>query len=71
MDFGHGFKALSEFCVILNRASLGVFDEDGKATQLSRKTVVGLIRDITAWYSSLPDPLTPKKMVFPSQISLQ
>jgi len=74
MHFGHLFKARFEFAVIVNRISLKFFDHKGgkdKAAQSSHKTVTGFIRDFTAWYTSLPDPLTPKKIVFPSQISLQ
>jgi hypothetical protein len=72
MHYGHVFKARSEFCVILNRISLKILDKKGgKAAQSSRETVVNLIRDFTAWYVSLPDPLSPKKIVFPSQIGIQ
>ena len=74
MDFGYVFKAASEFCVIINRISLEFFDHKGgkgEAAQPSHKTVTDFIGDCTAWYTSLPDPLTPKKIVFPSQLTLQ
>jgi hypothetical protein len=72
LDFGHDFKARSEFFVILNRVSLELFDKEGsKSAQPSRKILVDFVGDFTAWYLSLPDPLTPKKIVFPSQITLQ
>jgi hypothetical protein len=72
MEYGHIFKARSEFCVILNRISIKFFNnEGGKAAQSSRKTVADFVGDLTAWYFSLPDPLTPKNIVFPSQIKLQ
>jgi hypothetical protein len=84
MYYGQVFKARSEFCAIVNRISLGLFDREGKegkeceegeevgkAAQPSLKNVVGFIGDFTAWYVSLPEPLTAKRIVFPSQISLQ
>ena len=72
MDYRHTFKARCDFCVILNRVSLKFFDKkDGKATQSSRNTVADFIVDFTTWYYSLPDPLTPKKIVFQAQICLQ
>jgi hypothetical protein len=77
MDCGYLFKARSEFSIILNRAALKFFgDKGGKASQPPpppppREIVVDLVEDFGVWYSSLPDPLTPKKIVFPSQIILQ
>jgi hypothetical protein len=72
MAYGCLFKARSEFCAILNRISLKFFDkEGGKAAQASRKTITDFVGNLTAWYLSLPDPLMPKKIVFPSQINLQ
>jgi len=71
MDYGHIFKARCEFCVIINRVSLKFFDEKGGKAAQSREAVTDFVEDFTAWYHSLPDPLTPKKLVFPSQINLQ
>lgn len=72
MDYRHILKARSDFCVILNRVSLKFFDKkDGKTTQPSHKTVADFVVDFTTWYYSLPDTLTPKKIVFQSQICLQ
>jgi hypothetical protein len=71
VDYCYLFKANSDFCVILNRVSLKFFGEGGNSAQSSRKTVAGFVGDLTAWYFSLPDPLTPKRIVFPSQIKLQ
>jgi hypothetical protein len=70
--FGHLFKAKAEFCVILNRIVVEIFGkEGGKVTQCPPKIVANFARDFTAWHFSLPDPLTPKKIVFPSQFKLQ
>jgi hypothetical protein len=69
---GYLFKARSEFSIILNRISLKFFDnEDGFAAQPTREIVADFARDFAVWYFSLPDPLTPKNIVFPSQIVLQ
>lgn len=71
MHYGHFFKAKSEFCVILNRVAIKFFGQGGKATECPPKIVAGFTQDFTAWRLSLPDPLTPKKIVFPSQLKLQ
>ena|SRR5579871_504066 len=72
MDYRYTFRARCEFSVILNRVSLKFFDNKvEKATKPSRKTVTEFIADFTTWYYSLPDPLTPKKIVFQSQICVQ
>lgn len=71
MHYGYLFKARSELSVIINRIALELFDkEGGKAAQSSRKIAAGFVRDLKAWHFSLPDPLTPKEVVFPSQFKL-
>jgi len=70
--YGHFFKAKTEFCIILNRVATELFDKQGgKITQCPPKTVAGFAQQFKAWYLSLPDPLTPKKIVFPSQLKIQ
>jgi len=72
MHYGQLFKAKSEFCIILNRIAIEFFSKvGGKATQCPPKTVANFAREFTAWHFSLPDPLKPKKIVFPSQLKLQ
>jgi hypothetical protein len=53
--------------------SLKFFSNEGGFTTPppSKKLVTDFVGDITEWYFSLPDPLTAKKIVYPSQIILQ
>ena len=73
MYYGHLFKAKCEFCVIINRVATELFGKGGggKATQCHSKTLARLARDFTSWYSLLPGPLRPERIVFPSQFKLQ
>lgn len=72
MHYGYTFKARSEFCIILNRLALKFFDsEGGFGVQPPRKMVADIVGDFAEWYFALPEPLTPKEIVFPSQITLQ
>lgn len=72
MHNGQLFKARSELCIILNRVAIELFGKEGvKVTQSSSKPVANFVRDFLAWQYSLPDPLRPKNIVFPSQFKLQ
>lgn len=68
----HGliFKAIADFWTIMNEVSTLTFSRHGPPTKLSVEQIFQFYCRLKAWQSSLPEPLTPKKIVLPHQLKL-
>lgn len=67
---GHLFSAWSDLRVITNNLSLVTYNRDSPAA-ISADQYLSLHRQLKAWFTSLPAPLTPENIVWPSQFKLQ
>ncbi|KAK4231734.1 hypothetical protein QBC38DRAFT_203026 [Podospora fimiseda] len=67
----HGllFKAKAEFWTILNEFSLQSFPLSRPSNMQPRQIIIFYQR-LRRWLSNLPEELTPRKIVFPSQLKL-
>ena len=68
----HGvmFKAKAEFWTILNEFSLLNFSVSPRPPNLSPPQIIGFYQRLHRWFLDLPEVLTPRKIVFPSQLKL-
>ncbi|KAJ4269845.1 hypothetical protein NW762_001514 [Fusarium torreyae] len=66
------FKAKIEFSVVLNEAMVGTHrgHNDHHLTQDGAKSIIGITKKLETWYQTLPEPLSPSKIVFPSQLMI-
>ncbi|CVK88335.1 related to nitrate assimilation regulatory protein nirA [Fusarium proliferatum] len=72
LRIGLVFKAKMSFSVLLNEAMLEV-DKDSTDSYLFQnggKSIVEITERLDAWYKSMPEPLSPTKIVSPSQLKL-
>ncbi|QGI77169.1 hypothetical protein CEK25_003898 [Fusarium fujikuroi] len=72
LRIGLVFKAKMSFSVLLNEAMLEV-DKDSTDSYLFQnggKNIVEMTERLDAWYKSMPEPLSPTKIVSPSQLKL-
>ncbi|KAF5026003.1 hypothetical protein F66182_1905 [Fusarium sp. NRRL 66182] len=72
LRYGITFKAKMELSIVLNEAMLEISDyKDGNdSAQDAAKRIVNMAKRLEAWYQALPEPLSPSKIVFPSQLKL-
>ncbi|PVH93022.1 hypothetical protein DM02DRAFT_697757 [Periconia macrospinosa] len=60
--YGHAFRAMTNFRVILGEICSASFSTGSKITA---KQAMALVNRLTAWYKNLPIPLRPGKIVLP------
>ncbi|KAL5603441.1 hypothetical protein FOVSG1_006191 [Fusarium oxysporum f. sp. vasinfectum] len=72
MQYRYTFKARVEFSLILNEAMLQASTNEGdnQVVQSGARRIVETVEKLEAWYHTLPDPLLPSNIVFPSQLKL-
>ncbi|KAG7423301.1 Nitrogen assimilation transcription factor nirA [Fusarium oxysporum f. sp. raphani] len=72
MQYRYTFKARVEFSLILNAAMLqaSTNESDNQVVQSGAGRMIETIEKLEAWYRTLPDPLLPSNIVFPSQLKL-
>ncbi|KAL5603369.1 hypothetical protein FOVSG1_006119 [Fusarium oxysporum f. sp. vasinfectum] len=72
MQDRYTFKARAEFSLILNEAMLHASTNEGdsQVLQSGARRIVEIVEKLEAWYRTLPDPLLPSNIVFPSQLKL-
>ncbi|KAK3899213.1 hypothetical protein C8A05DRAFT_46654 [Staphylotrichum tortipilum] len=68
----HGllFKAKADFWTIINELASFTFSPNGSPSKLAVNHVSKFYYKLKAWMHDLPEPLTPKKIVFPQQLKL-
>jgi hypothetical protein len=73
MQYRYTFKARVEFSLILNAAmpQASTNESDNQLVQSGTERIIEAIEKLEAWYRTLPDPLLPSNIVFPSQLKLQ
>uniref|UniRef100_A0A0D2YES2 Uncharacterized protein n=1 Tax=Fusarium oxysporum (strain Fo5176) TaxID=660025 RepID=A0A0D2YES2_FUSOF len=73
MQYRYTFKARVDFSLILNAAMLqaSTNESDNQVVQNGSGRIIETIEKLEAWYRTLPDPLLPSNIVFPSQLKLQ
>ncbi|KAM5528913.1 C6 transcription factor [Fusarium oxysporum f. sp. phaseoli] len=72
MQYRYTFKARVDFSLILNAAMLqaSTNESDNQVVQNGAGRIIETIEKLEAWYRTLPDPLLPSYIVFPSQLKL-
>ncbi|KAK3369747.1 hypothetical protein B0T24DRAFT_533170 [Lasiosphaeria ovina] len=72
MNFGHFFKALSGFRAFIKEVGEQCFlDRQSVNRMPSLANIMKLYSRLETWYTSLPEPLSPRRMVFPGQMKLR
>lgn len=66
IHLGCTMKAIADIRMITNDLALQTFNNGGFPGHLLRAHVFGFKSRLDAWLSDLPDPLTPRKIVFPA-----
>jgi hypothetical protein len=66
--FGHYFKAISDFRVILSEISHASF---GKESKLPAQQAISFARRLITWFETLPTALNPKYTVLPAHFLMQ
>ncbi|PVH92879.1 hypothetical protein DM02DRAFT_662521 [Periconia macrospinosa] len=61
-NYGHVFKALSDFRIILGELCYASFGTDSK---IPEEQAMAFVSRLLAWYKKLPIPLMPKNIVLP------
>ncbi|KAK5658741.1 hypothetical protein OQA88_1550 [Cercophora sp. LCS_1] len=64
------FKAKADLWAIINDYSLHAFGRTESHKPLPTSDVLWFYRRLLAWHDALPEPLTPRRIVFPHQIML-
>ncbi|KAF4977105.1 hypothetical protein FDECE_18393 [Fusarium decemcellulare] len=67
---GHDFKARAELMTIMNEIAVEYFSGIRPREGRSMKTILKLYAKLKAWHDTLPEPLTVKRIVLPSQLKL-
>ncbi|EGU73866.1 hypothetical protein FOXB_15623, partial [Fusarium oxysporum f. sp. conglutinans Fo5176] len=72
MQYRYTFMARVDFSLILNPAILqaSTNESDNQVVQNGAGRIIETIEKLEAWYRTLPDPLLPSNIVFPSQLKL-
>ncbi|KAI3571860.1 hypothetical protein IWW34DRAFT_824616 [Fusarium oxysporum f. sp. albedinis] len=72
MQCRYTFKARVEFSLILNAAMLqaSTNESDNQTVRSGAGRIIETVEKLEAWYHTLPDPLLPSHIVFPSQLKL-
>ncbi|RFN47270.1 hypothetical protein FIE12Z_8483 [Fusarium flagelliforme] len=72
MQYRYTFKARVEFSLILNAAMLqaSTNESDNQAVRSGAGRIIEAVEKLEAWYCTLPGPLLPSHIVFPSQLKL-
>ncbi|EGU86544.1 hypothetical protein FOPG_17747 [Fusarium oxysporum f. sp. conglutinans race 2 54008] len=72
MQYRYTFKARVEFSLILNAAMVQAStNESGdQVVRSGAERIIETVQKLEAWYHTLPDPLLPSNIVFPSQLKL-
>ncbi|KAF5562705.1 nitrate assimilation regulatory nirA [Fusarium napiforme] len=72
LKIGLVFKAKMTFSVVLNEAMLQVGRDstDSDLRQDGGKRIVEIAEMLDTWYKSMPEPLSPTKIVSPSQLKI-
>ncbi|KAK0726762.1 hypothetical protein B0T26DRAFT_737695 [Lasiosphaeria miniovina] len=71
MNFGRFFKALSGFRALIKEVGEQCFlDRQSVNRMTSLENITKLYTRLETWYISLPEPLSPRKIVFPAQMKL-
>ena len=64
------FKAKADLWVIVNTYSLFAFGRDKPYQRLAASDVLWFYKRLMAWLDDLPEPLTPRRIVFPHHLML-
>ncbi|KAK2926338.1 hypothetical protein FoTM2_013203 [Fusarium oxysporum f. sp. vasinfectum] len=72
MQYRYTFKARVEFSLVLNAAMLqaSTNESDDQAVRSGAGRIIETVEKLEAWYRTLPGPLLPSHIVFPSQLKL-
>ncbi|KAF4460076.1 Zn(2)-C6 fungal-type DNA-binding domain [Fusarium albosuccineum] len=68
--YGHDFKARAELMAIMNEIAVEYFSGIQPREGRSMKTILKFYAKLKAWHDALPEPLTVKRIVLPSQLKL-
>jgi hypothetical protein len=73
MQYRYTFKAKVEFSLVLNTAMLQAYtsESDNQVVRSGTGRIIETVEKLEAWYRTLPGPLLPSNIVFPSQLKLQ
>lgn len=73
LQVGLVFKAKMSFSVVLNEIMLETQEDstDSYLFQNGGKTILEILERLDTWYKSMPEPLSPTKIVTPSQLKIQ
>jgi len=73
MQYRYTFKAKVEFSLVLNTAMLQAYtsESDNQVVRSGTGRIIETVEKLEAWYCTLPGPLLPSNIVFPSQLKLQ
>ncbi len=68
----HGllFKAKADFWTIINEISLLISSPHRSPSKLTLGEIFQFYERLKAWFHNLPEPLSPKKIVFPHQLKM-
>ncbi|KAF5229279.1 hypothetical protein FANTH_14269 [Fusarium anthophilum] len=72
LNIGLVFEAKMNFSVVLNEAMLEIQEDstDSYLLQNGGKKIIEITKRLDAWYKSMPEPLSPTKIVSPSQLKI-
>ncbi|KAG7425123.1 Nitrogen assimilation transcription factor nirA [Fusarium oxysporum f. sp. raphani] len=72
MQYRYTFKAKVEFSLVLNTAMLQAYtsESDNQVVRSGTGRIIETVEKLEAWYRTLPGPLLPSNIVFPSQLKL-
>ncbi|RFN43459.1 hypothetical protein FIE12Z_12303, partial [Fusarium flagelliforme] len=72
MQYRYTFKARVEFSLVLNAAMLQDYtsESDIQVVRSGAGRIIETVEKLEAWYRTLPGPLLPSNIVFPSQLKL-
>ena len=73
IQVGLTFQTKMNFAVVLNEAMLGS-DRDSNEDDLAQNgsvRIISVVKKLESWYQSLPEPLSPSNIVFPSHLKIQ
>jgi hypothetical protein len=68
---GHDFKARAHLFAIINEIAVQYFSGPQSPSSRSKETILEIHSKLKTWYDRLPQQLTAKEIVFPSQLKLQ
>lgn len=73
IQVGLTFQTKMNFAVVLNEAMLD-YHRDSNEDDLAQNgaaRIMTVVQKLESWYQSLPEPLSPSNIVFPSHLKIQ